>query len=151
MLRLFPFLLLGFLIGACPAPNETDDDDDSAGTDVQDDDDVSAEPTWTAVQASLASRCGPCHTTNIRAGLTDLNDYDAAYDNLVGQPADQVPSLNRVEAGDPDSSYLLHKVRGTHEEVGGDGDPMPPGSRAPLSGDQVQALEDWILDGAAKD
>jgi len=133
------------------------DDDDSGGGDVgdddddDDDDDEDDEPTWTVVQADLSSRCGPCHTTNTRAGLTDLNDYDEAYENLVGEGADQVPALNRVEPGEPDNSYLVHKVRGTHEDVGGDGDPMPPGNRTPLSDHEMELLETWIVNGAAKD
>jgi len=56
-------------------------------------------------------------------------------------------ALLRVKAGDPDSSYLVHKIQGTQGTVGGSGGRMPLG-RSPLSQDNINTIRDWISAGA---
>jgi hypothetical protein len=56
-------------------------------------------------------------------------------------------ALLRVKAGDPDSSYLVHKIQGTQGTVGGSGGQMPLG-RSPLSQDNIDIIRDWIAAGA---
>ena len=54
--------------------------------------------------------------------------------------------LPLISSEDPDGSYLVHKLLGTHEEVGGSGDPMPP--EEGLESDEIDAIVNWITDGA---
>jgi mono/diheme cytochrome c family protein len=125
-----------------PEPNNSDDDDD---------DDDARGPTWTYVQRLFEDQCSRCHTSNSRAELTDLDDYDLGYEMLVGAPSDQLPSMPRVSPGDLDSSYLVHKLRGTQLGVGGEEEAMPPPEdRAPLSEADIELVEAWILAGALK-
>ena len=67
--------------------------------------------------------------------------------NVVNVPANQLSTMNRVAPGEPDNSYLVHKVQGTHQDVGGSGDRMPEG-RSPLSQSQINLIRAWIEAGA---
>lgn len=106
---------------------------------------ASSAPTLSLLQADIFSpscAVSGCHTgasppqgLNLSAGQT--------FANVVDVPANEVPSLDRVEPGDPDASYLVRKVEGT-ASVGGQ---MPLGG-APLSNAQMQAIRDWITAGA---
>jgi len=58
-------------------------------------------------------------------------------------PSGEVPTLLRVEPGNPDDSYLVQKIEGT-ASVGAQ---MPLGGPA-LSDEQVAAIRQWITDGA---
>ena len=68
---------------------------------------------------------------------------DNSYANLVNVASHEVPSLKRVEPGDPDNSYLVQKIEGT-AAVGGR---MPLG-RAPLTAAQIALIRQWISEGA---
>ncbi len=128
----------------------TDDDDDSGSSSGDDDDTGDVDATWTGIQELLTDRCHACHTANQREGLRDLHLYDEGYDELVGVDSQQVPSIKRVEPGDPSNSYMVHKLRDTHLSVGGEDDPMPPGDRDPLTSQQLGAIDAWIQAGAEK-
>jgi hypothetical protein len=65
---------------------------------------------------------------------------------MVQIPSMEMPTMRRVEPGDPDRSYLYHKITGTQADVGGSGDPMPKGGR--LSDAEIQTIRDWIAQGA---
>ncbi len=52
--------------------------------------------------------------------------------------------LLRIAPGDPDASYLVKKVQGDSDISGGR---MPLG-RTALSADEIDAIRQWILDGA---
>jgi hypothetical protein len=67
---------------------------------------------------------------------------------LVGVPSVQVPSLMRVAPGDAESSYLLHKLRGTHVSVGGSGNAMPP--YLVLADTELAQFSAWIDAGAER-
>jgi len=70
-----------------------------------------------------------------------------AWDNLVDRSASQLPLYDLVQPGSPQGSYLLYKLAGTHNDVGGMGLQMPKG-KDPLS-DEVQArISLWIAQGA---
>jgi hypothetical protein len=114
------------------------------------------EPTFSSVQANifessdLASRpaCINCHTNVGRAPAANLNLlHDFAYDQLVNRPSLQRPSLNRVTPGDPDNSYLLHKVEGSGGIVG---QRMPFNGGPYLSDGQILILRRWIELGAER-
>jgi hypothetical protein len=70
-----------------------------------------------------------------------------AYANIVDVPSAEVPGMRRVRPSLPDSSYLVHKVQGTHSSVGGVGDRMPLGG-APLTATEIGRIRSWILLGA---
>lgn len=74
----------------------------------------------------------------------------ATFAAVVSVPAEQAPDLALVAPGDPSRSYLVLKLRGTHEAAGGYGTSMPPNGDL-LSGEERQAIEDWITVGAADD
>jgi hypothetical protein len=69
---------------------------------------------------------------------------DQTFANVVGVASTEVPSLNRIEPGNPDGSYLLRKVEGS-AAVGGR---MPLDGPPYLSNAQIQAIRDWISAGA---
>ena len=69
------------------------------------------------------------------------------YTNIVGVPSAEVPLLNRVEPGDPDNSYLVHKLEGTAGIVG---EQMPQGGPF-LTPAEIGVIREWILNGAQDD
>jgi len=151
-LALFTLSIFGAMIVGCGSaplgPGGDWDDPDSISSD---DDDAADGPTWTAVQRLFEDQCSRCHTSNTRAELTDLDDYDRGYEMLVDAPSEQLPAMPRVSPGDLDGSYLVHKLRGTPLGVGGDDAAMPPPEdRAPLSEADIELVEAWILAGALK-
>jgi hypothetical protein len=91
-----------------------------------------------------------CHEPDGEWGfLLDMTDGYAA---LVNVPAPQFMSLDHVEPGDPDASYLWHKINNTQASVGGSGLPMPKAragmSATVLTADQLATIEEWIAGGA---
>ena len=81
---------------------------------------------------------GGCHGGS--GGLTLRGDFEV---NTVNVPA-LGAGLDRIEPGDPDSSYLFHKLRGTQRDVGGGGNRMPLGG--PFWADwELERLRLWIL------
>ncbi|MFO7563901.1 MAG: hypothetical protein R6X02_14740 [Enhygromyxa sp.] len=108
---------------------------------------VPTDPSFGDVWPVLENRCGTmgCHQ-NLSAPL--MPDAATTYANLVGMPA-AAAQANYVEPGDPDGSYLWHKIAGTQSSVpSGGGLTMPVG--AALCGTEFQAIYAWILDGAAE-
>ncbi len=71
------------------------------------------------------------------------------FSQVVNVAARQLPSINRVTPNQPDNSYLVHKVQGTHldVDVGGSGSRMPLG-RSPLSQSDIDLIRAWIQAGA---
>ncbi len=59
-----------------------------------------------------------------------------------------VRGMDYVEPGDPQGSYLWHKLAGTHTDVGGGGGRMPSSSGLPES--TLDIIEEWILEGAVR-
>lgn len=100
------------------------------------------------IQPLLTDRCafGGCHASTSPAANQSLAE-GLAYMNTVNVPSEELPSMDRVEPGDPDQSYLVHKVQGTHLDVGGSGLRMPRGLE-PLSDDQITRIRTWIQQGA---
>lgn len=100
------------------------------------------------LQPIFTDRCafGGCHATVSPAAGQSLAE-GLAYARTVNVPSEELPSMDRVEPGDPDRSYLVHKVQGTHLDVGGSGLRMPRGQE-PLSQDQINLIRAWIEQGA---
>ena len=70
---------------------------------------------------------------------------DLAYHFLVNVRSLEATSLRIVDPGNPEGSYLLHKLRGTHMEVGGMGERMPF-DLPPLTEAQIGMIATWIKD-----
>src|SRR5262245_54032731 len=105
------------------------------------------------VQAVLKTSCAlsSCHSTFARKGEVVLDRQDVSYVNLVGpdgtghesaHPEAKQAGLLRVKPGDPDSSFLIRKLRGV-----GPGDPMPQ-SGTRLSDPIIDMVAAWIRRGA---
>jgi len=103
-------------------------------------------PTLSSIQTNiLSTNCAlsGCHAgpnpqqgMNLSAGET--------HDNVVNVPSNERPELDRVEPGNPDRSYLIHKIEGRSSIVG---QRMPLG-REPLSQEEINVLREWIANGA---
>lgn len=137
---------LAALLLGCPTAN----DDDNVAVDDDDGTEEQLEPTWGNVFDLLSYRCG-CHDAEQREGdLYDLTDPGVAWDVLVDVPSDAVPSMDRVEPGDPEASYMVLKIEDRHREVGGDGYRMPPTGFA-LTPTKIAMVRGWIEAGATRD
>jgi hypothetical protein len=120
-------------------------------------------PSLVATRARFAETVAPllyascahsgCHLPPFTSAGLALDTPQIIRDNLVGVPSTQAPLL-RVAPGRPASSYLLHKIAGTHLAVGGSGVRMPevhePGDTF-LTEAEEEAIRGWILDGARDD
>ena len=111
-------------------------------------------PTFASIQreifekTDLAGRnsCLSCHTTvgrNPPQGLSLLGD--AAYAGLVNVASRQRPGLMRVAPGDPENSYLIHKLEGRSGIVGGR---MPFNGPPFMTAGQILVVKRWIEIGA---
>lgn len=96
------------------------------------------------IQPLFNSRCVACHQGVGDAGLS--LEPGEARGNLVNVASSQ-SSMLRVVPGNPEQSYLLHKLNGTQLQAGGTGSRMPFGSSA-LSETQINLVRDWISQGA---
>src|SRR5258708_24616059 len=97
-----------------------------------------------SIQANVFTPiCSVCH---IGASAPEGLQLDAAhsYNLLVGVPSNEQPSLLRVKAGDPDNSYMVHKIEGLAGITGGR---MPLGL-TPLPQTTIDAIRQWITNGA---
>ena len=137
------------------ATDATTDTTDATATDTDTDTDTDGTTDGTTTDGGLSfeadiypgiigASCS-CHIPDPKAGL-HMPDAATAYSNLVGVNATQAGGLQRVNPGMPGMSYLVNKLEGTHLDVGGVGNPMPPGG--PLSADKIMMVKDWIAEGA---
>ena len=88
--------------------------------------------------------CLGCHSADLQLG-----GFVLTYNNLFNN-SNEVPGMPYITAGNPDNSYLFHKINNTHTSnaVGGSGDRMPPPPNNALDGSVIDVIEQWILDGA---
>ena len=87
-----------------------------------------------------------CHAGGSPAVGMNLSDGQA-YTNIVNVAAVALPSMDRISPGEPDSSYLVHKIQGTQAAVGGVGERMPL-SGCCLSQAQIESIRAWVEAGA---
>jgi hypothetical protein len=87
--------------------------------------------------------CSKCH---IGASAPEGLQLDAAhsYNLLVGVPSAEEPTLLRVKPGDPDNSYMVHKIEGASGILGG----QMPLNETPLPQATIAAIRQWITNGA---
>ena len=93
--------------------------------------------------------CTGCHP-GVNPSL-DLQE-GKSYDSLVGVQALEDPSLYRVVAGDPSTSFLYLKLGGdpVTADIPAVGARMPPRAD-PVAAEDLATVRDWILDGAKND
>lgn len=106
-------------------------------------------PTLSAdVQPILSASCAVagCHTGTSPAQSMNLS-AGQTLGNTVNVPSLEVPNLARICPGNPDQSYLVHKIQGTQASVGGSGSRMPLGGQ-PLSQGQINTIRAWVSAGA---
>ena len=109
------------------------------------------QPTLESIQNNVFTPiCSACHTgpvsgmeSDLPSGM-DLSDVTASFNNLVNVASLEVPALLRVDPGDPDNSYLIHKLEGT-QAVGAQ---MPDGGPF-LPQETIDVIRDWIQQGAS--
>lgn len=103
------------------------------------------------IQPIFTSSCAlsGCHGSgNIQPPEKPMNlSAGQAYSNTVNVSSAQLGSMDRIEPGQPDRSYLVHKIQGTHLTVGGSGVRMPATGNF-LSQSQIDLIRNWIAQGA---
>jgi hypothetical protein len=114
------------------------------------------EPTFSSVQSQIfettdvAGRqaCVNCHTNVGRNPSGGLNlTHAVAYDQIVNVPSARKTGAIRVIPGDPDNSYLVHKIEGRTDIVGAR---MPISGPPFLTDGQILILKRWIALGAPR-
>lgn len=112
------------------------------------------EPTFSAIQRDIFSTadssgragCTGCHNAQRArfAGNLDLSP-GVAHSQLVNVASSGKPGAVRVIPGDPDNSYLIHKLEGAPGIVG---QRMPRTSGPFLTPGQMLIIRTWIRQGA---
>ena len=87
------------------------------------------------IQDVINRTCANCHGSTFPQGLSDIT-------SAICRSSRQVSSMNLIEPGDAQNSYLYHKVAGTHASVGGSRSQMPLGGSWTL--DEVDRLAEYI-------
>ncbi len=65
----------------------------------------------------------------------------------VNVASQQLPAMSLITPGQTASSYLIHKINGTHLGAGGSGDRMPPGGGSLATAD-IDTIRRWVEAGA---
>ncbi len=101
------------------------------------------------IQPIFTSHCATmgCHNTGTIANKQLDLSAGSAWGDLVGVASAECPSTRRVEAGSPETSYIMWKLAGSG--------PCFFGSRMPKTGSvppgDITAISDWIYTGAEND
>jgi len=103
--------------------------------------------TFAQVQAQIftptCAKAG-CHVTSAASGGLVL-EAGRAYGEIVNRPAVGNASLDLIEPGDPERSYLIKKLRGDPDVTGAR---MPLDNPGGLTQEQMDGLLGWVLAGA---
>jgi len=122
--------------------------DDVVDTPEEDVVEVPMEPTFTGVTTHVfIPYCASCHTTEDVDEKGELDfETEEVYVQLIDVQAVEAPAQIRVIPGDPDNSFLIHKLENTQGFF--EGDVMPPPPSSTLDPELIQLVRDWIADGA---
>jgi hypothetical protein len=143
-----PFWLLGVLLaGLCGAVGCDEKLQDVTGPSPN------LQPSFASIRTEifetkdLAGRtsCVTCHTDQGRSPAGNLNLRADPYSALVDVNSRQKPALKLVAPGDPDSSYLIHKIEGGPDIVQSR---MPRDGPPFLTEGQILVIRRWIELGA---
>jgi hypothetical protein len=100
----------------------------------------------------LNGACSDCHDDMTRNNWLFLGPGSAAeiVGGLVDVPSLDWPNMMLIAPGDPDKSFLFHKIAGTlpDPECQGNCAIRMPQGRSPLSADEIDIIRTWILNGA---
>lgn len=104
---------------------------------------------FNATDATGRAACTSCHTDAGRTPSGGINLREgAAHGSLVSVPSRSKPGAIRVIPGDPENSYLIHKIEGRTDIAGSR---MPRGSGPFLTPGQILVIKRWIALGARND
>jgi len=112
-------------------------------------------PSWADIHTQIVGpACSGCHGG--AGGLAGLGDCNTGHANMIGVASSEHMTMNRIEPGDPSSSWLMHKLDGTQGAFTAQcfgsfcGNQMPLGGPF-LSQDELDAIRAWITNGAVND
>jgi len=111
-------------------------------------------PFVTDVQPIFSTKCAICHIGSSAPPTCKHMDLSTGNSrgNIVGVSAGELPSMNRVTAGDHTQSFLWHKIDGSQGTLGANNSCGPGNSQMPLGGSltpaQISAIQTWIDGGA---
>ena len=112
------------------------------------------QPTLSSIQANIFSAsdstgraaCTSCHTNVGRTPASEMNlSGPGVHAVLVNVPSLGKPGAIRVIPGDPENSYLVHKIEGRADIVG---QRMPRTGGPFLTEGQIRVIRRWIELGA---
>lgn len=104
------------------------------------------EPTYEDIAIEfLEPFCADCHAGPGSSDGLDLT-LERAYDEMVDVPALQNSSLDLVEPGDPENSYLIIKMVGGARMSGR----IMPRGRPARPESEIDIIRAWIADGAPR-
>ena len=107
---------------------------------------VQAPPTLATLQSNIFTpKCSGCHS-GVGAslpGVQNLTDGNT-YTSIVGVTSLEQSSLKRIQPGDPDNSYLVHKVEGGPSITG----VQMPAAGGLLTQTQIGWIVAWVTAGA---
>lgn len=94
---------------------------------------------------SGAYGCTGCHAGQTGSGGLGLG-IGYSYNNLVGVPSTELPSMSRVKPFDSSNSYLYHKLVGDQSSIGGSGSRMPLGCSGSscVNATDMNTIQNWI-------
>lgn len=152
----------------CPAGDDTTDTGNDSGAMTTAPGDTGPETTAGSAEESTGGSTSLSHAVDIQP-IWDAKCVEAChepdgewgflldmsgdgYAAIVGVASSQVASMNHVEPGDPENSYLWHKINNTQASVGGSGLAMPKARAgmmaAMMTADELATIEEWIAGGA---
>lgn len=94
------------------------------------------------VKRIIRHSCGVsgCHQGRYPAANHNF-EPDKFLSSTLDVPSGEVPGRKIIDTAEPEKSYLLSKIKGEPGIVG----QRMPARREPLSADQIQTIETWIL------
>ncbi len=106
--------------------------------------------TFARIQAEiLTPNCAKSGCHDVGSASAGLNlTAGAGYAQLVNRRSTERSSLDRIEPGDPERSYLVKKIRGDADIAG---ERMPQDGPPYLSARQIDGIIAWVRAGAPND
>ncbi len=138
--RTLPLLLAACVAGCSAGSGEGLN---VSGRPIDEGGDLPLAATLASIQANVFDpACIVCHA-GASAPLGLRLDEPNSFTNLVGVRSVENASTFRVNPGDPDASYLIHKLEGTAST----GAQMPLGG-PPIPQATIEFVRQWVSDGA---
>jgi predicted small lipoprotein YifL len=99
-----------------------------------------------SVQSVFTARCAKagCHVTGT-AAFDEVLEASNSYAAIVNVPSGEKPAFMRIRPFLPDSSYLVKKIRGDGDIIGGR---MPADGPPFLTPAESSTVVNWVKNGA---